>query len=346
MPSSTSSSPHHVGAVETITDEALVQGLSDYVKSCRTPGVAFDLGAYNLIKKSQAVKGEPLLDVKALLYAMLELLPGLRVHNLQLRRALLQVNADMDSKCNGSSRPSADWARATSVSVGVILAHTRRLRNKRLFDQCLRRVKTVCARTALQLLRSDVQTKCLEAPGGRPLKRALQDEFDDAACVVQFDEEGWPIDPDCAEDAWPQFSSDDEVPKAAAPSARVATGPARSSMTPKQRKILAKGLERSTEKALTGAVQLKKELVESSKTEGTSNGEVSMGRIRLGCYSQKSYIQLYLEDEYKWKSVCYCDERKCAGHAALMKKIFKSTLNHDWDEDTMRRERDRLVEQL
>ena len=72
----------------------LQAGLSTHVKACRSPGMAFDFGAYNVIKTSQVVKGEPLLDIKAFIYAMLDLLLGLRIHFLQLEKALQAVNAE------------------------------------------------------------------------------------------------------------------------------------------------------------------------------------------------------------------------------------------------------------
>ena len=192
------------------------------------------------------------------------------------------------------------------------------------------------------------------------IKRPLEHDPDKQLCEIHFDEEGWPIDPEgCQAETttsamhdWPNFSSDDEAPpperKRTHTAPRVATGPAPSTLTPKQRQVIAKGLEMSTKEALSGRVGLKKAAEQSTKTEGASatNGDISMGRVRIGCYSEKSYIQVHVAEECKWRSVCYCDAKKSEQHAAIMRVIFQQALELDYDEDTMRRERDRLVEEM
>ena len=96
---------------------------------------------------------------------------------------------------------------------------------------------------------------------------------------------------------------------------------------------------------LPGSAQLKRVLEKEKEPENIigNTATISMGTIRLGCYTEKSYIQLL--DENRWRSVCYCGGGKCQNHQKIMREIFAKAVKDNLDEDAMRRERDILLGQ-
>ena len=115
-PASGSASPtsfHHPGSVVDFDSEKFRCALSEYVKEFDDATLAFDLGIYNRIKKSQSVKGDGILCLTKLIQAALTCLPGLRFKPTQLQAELEQL--DGQHSCNGTGKTRGDWARATNA---------------------------------------------------------------------------------------------------------------------------------------------------------------------------------------------------------------------------------------
>ena len=68
-----------------------------------------------------------------------------------------------------------------------------------------------------------------------------------------------------------------------------------------------------------------------------------MGTIKVGCYTEQSYIQV--REENRWRSVCYCSASKSPHHKTIMQAIFAKAVENNFDEDDMRRERDRMLDE-
>ena len=163
-----SDSPHHVGAVGRISDDSLTAALGQYVEACKAPSQAFHFGKYNFLRKTQAVRGEALLACKLLVYVLSDTLVKLRFKPKQMQRSLLAVNEQYHRKCNDSSRDDVDWARAVTIIIGNLCSHARRLRNPTLYQQCRSRIGNASGRTQLDELRDAVASVA-------PLRHAASD---------------------------------------------------------------------------------------------------------------------------------------------------------------------------
>ena len=154
--SKSSDASHHVGPVPSITEADLQHALDVQIRRSSAQE-AFEFGNYAHVKRSQAIKAAGLVSNFAFLAAILPLIPGLRLRSTMLRKCLAAV--DGKYTCNCSSRSREDWARATAITMAILFAHARRLRNARLFQQATRRLKAEPKRQ-LQELRDLVLKYC------------------------------------------------------------------------------------------------------------------------------------------------------------------------------------------
>ena len=378
--SSESTSPHHVGRCKDVNIQGLYELFREYADRQISQSSAFDFGKYNGINRSQTVKPADLLKIINFIHAILGFQPSLRLKQTQVRDALLLLNDFKSGQCNASDRSNRDWARATSLTISVVLAHSRRLKNEKLYLAADARLASRAEKRLLETLRRQIidETELLDLSadvdeesdgkkaktqrtGTTSSKTAAAKKKDDEI-KMKTDEKGWPIDPDSADELEGKMvfmtpviqrdekgwaidpDSDDEVP----PVARRSAAP--STLSAAEMTTVREGLKKRTSTSLpSGALR---DLASSHRADLEENAELgtgakaslSIGTIKLGCYSHKSYIQCYSEDEAKWKSVCYCDKGKSVNHHAIMKKVFQAAQEHDWDEDLMRRARDDFLE--
>ena len=381
-----SDSPHHVGAVGRISDDALSAALGQYVEACKTPSQAFDLKGYNFLRKSQAVRGQDLLNCKPLLFVLCDTLLGLRFTSTQMQAALLTVLKQ--HKCNTSSRDDVDWARAVCMSISVLCTHARRLRNEALYQQCRVKVLTSAGRAALDELRDTVSSvaplketssddrvlpiasvgaKRPASPcrASRPTRklRSRDTAVPHAECTqvdYPLDEEGLPIDPylpdgviavidpDAGPDADAGTSSSDSCSDdedtstsdaTSSPPRGVARGPAPTKLTKEQLQLANRRLARSVRQPLSGAVQLKaasgaQPAVDESHAQV---GTVSIGKIGLWLERDESFIKVL--DGHTWKYIVTVHSSHSDQHQSIVRRIFRRSIEMDYDEDDMRAER-------
>ena len=69
-----------------------------------------------------------------------------------------------------------------------------------------------------------------------------------------------------------------------------------------------------------------------------------MGTIKLGCYTEKSYIKVFYE--HCWRCVCSFSTSVSPNHRKITRDILATVDNHNVYEYAMRREGDKLVEQF
>ena len=343
-------SVHHPGKVTTFETAEAVENLLKYARSFDVPTAAFDLKAYNSIKKSQAVKGDALCAMLPLVESVLEWMPGLRFRPTQLQEVLEAVDSLL--QVNSTNRNRQDWARATTISMGVVLTHARRLRNAELFAQCVAKTSQANA-SKLEDMREKIVESCPLSPHSctddalidesqpkeeeRAKKRriAREEEWPDFSST-ELEGEGCP-----GQMPWPEFESEEE----GEPRERVASGPAPSQLSAKQRKQLHWDLERSTRYALPGKVRFRKDV--GAKPSGEARPQnrlvLSIGEVRIEKKAHKTIIQLNQED--KWKSVCTVSETNSVNHRKVIAEIFKLAGEQDLDQEAMIRHRTRLLQE-
>ena len=287
---------------------------------------------------------------RSIIKALLAIGTGLRFRVKQLQVVLQKMHEDCCGSVNATNKCSQDWARATAISLGILTAHARRLRNSKLFAQAATKV-TGDDLDQLTQLRAAVLEKCpLSCRGSSPAKSSSQPSTPmkkprtARSSTHATAMEGWPdftsssSDHECAPvdfGTWPSFDASPKRPTAGA------APPAPSSLSKAQLALVV--AEAQTVPALHGAAQLKRGS-EKDLDKGSSNVRtIGMGTIKVGCYTEQSYIQV--REENRWRSVCYCSARKSPNHKTIMQAIFAKAVKYNFDEDDMRMERDRMLDE-
>ena len=114
-------------------------GHRNFVKSYIDPGILFDtlskhddllpqFGAYDHVSRNQSIDPKGLLQVLSLVKSLVEASPSCEIHSNPLRTALLQLVCSKPN-LNTSQWNGTVWSNLRCERIGVVLHHTRRLKN-------------------------------------------------------------------------------------------------------------------------------------------------------------------------------------------------------------------------
>ena len=358
MSQSTESSPasgpaspaslHQQGSVIDFDGRKAQCAFGEYVKECDRPTAAFDIGIYNKVKKSQSVKGDAIVRNKKLIEASIACLPGLRFRPTQLQLQLEDL--DTEYKCNPTTRAQSDWSRATMLSLSVLLSHVRRLRNAKLFAQCLARTSVANQQDLIAIQKRVCEFCPLTSPSPTtPLKRPICDV--ESACGSDIVVEEWPSFSSGEEedaprgkgsdeqgDGWPDFSSEEEL----VIRERVASGPAPSKLSARQRTGLNCDLQHSLQTSSWWCAIPLRDWRARQEGEEQSQGVDDRRDPDIERKADKSVIQVLGEN--KWKSACAISHRNSRHHRRLISDFFELAVENGWDIEAMQRQRTLLLD--
>ena len=236
------------------------------------------------------------------------------------------------------------------LSLSVLLSHVRRLRNAKLFAQCLARTSVANKQELIAIQKRVCEFCPLTSPSPTtPLKRPICDV--ESACGSDIVVEEWPSFSSGEEedaprgkgsdeqgDGWPDFSSEEEL----VIRERVASGPAPSKLSARQRTGLNCDLQHSLQKPLPGGVRFRSEIGVPAKKAKNSHKELTIGEIRIERKADKSVIQVLAEN--MWKSACAISHRNSRHHRRLISDFFELAVESDWDIEAMQRQRTLLLD--
>lgn len=346
---------NNVGPVPTTTDEAIDEALKQYVDT--EAGAHFQLGVYGKqsLRRASAVNGNGLVSLRSLIEPLIRAQPEGRFCQKQLeaRLSYLFKNAN-GRRFNTSTFPDDIFAFFVSKRLMVVFYHWRKVLQDKRFGECCSKMKKED--------REELHGMVLSLTGHRPNiqaegKRKLKKQ-------VSLDDDGYPT---MLNDV---STSSDEGEAPTTPPKTTATRADPSSSSAKSYKdaldfldtISSDGEHGEGEEATSisglclevaklalpakkGAIKAKalKNRAAGAEPARTADSE-SFGRIRIGPFSQKSYIQK--QEGKSWKSILNISGMPQEMHHRIAWKLFFYACNNATDEAELREWRDKYHDML
>ncbi len=353
--------------------DTLTQVLEQYVQEFQVVSKAFDFGAYNSLRRCQRLRPQELAASERFVNTVKGAVPGLRLKPKEIQRVLYHLVKQIPA-LNTTTFQDQHFCKAVAANISVLLAHARRLSSPVTWAEMERKAPESVLRR-LRALREPVDTSCgsphastvasegvlVALPSGSANEWPdFSDTSEEAprkrqavlAAVVSpppkaaHAAKSTPVPAKAARAAKPTPAKAARTPKStpdvnsklvASSSGKVAHA-AKSADLLSKAALMAETPLPGDREGLAQCTSKCKEGKQSSCADRTAT--IDLGEIRLGCFQQKSYIQV--REGKRLRLLVNLGCKRHPEHQRIMQEVFMLAKTQNMDKNAMLAARDRL----